>query len=68
MTQDEIREALSKPTISPAALHKTKVLPLGLAGIYQAVHAGEIPAERFGKKIAIITAPLRRKLGISDAA
>jgi hypothetical protein len=64
MTQDEIRELLFKPTISPMDLHRTGVLPLGLAGIYQAVHAGEIDAERYGKKFAIVTAPLRKKLGI----
>jgi hypothetical protein len=64
MTPDEVRQLLSRPTITPKQLHKTGVLPLTLNGIYQAIQRKEIDVAEFGRKKAIITAPLRRKLGI----
>ena len=51
-----------RPTISPEELHKTGLLPLGRNGIYDACKKGEFEVIRLGKKIFILTGPLRRKL------
>jgi len=61
---DEIAEALKMPTISPEALHRLGVLPLCRSGVYAACRSGELESVRFGRKVVIVTAPLRRKLGI----
>lgn len=58
------RTILSKPTITPNELHRSKLLRVGLNGIYDACNNGEIECFRRGKKIVIPTAPLRRKLGM----
>jgi hypothetical protein len=63
----EIVPALSRPGITPDELHQLGVLPLCRSSIYEAVKRGEIEHLKFGKKIVIPTAPLRRKLGIEDA-
>lgn len=64
MTQAEIAELFSKPTISPDELFASGVLPLSRWGIYEAIKRREIEALEFGKRKAILTAPLRRKLGM----
>lgn len=68
MTQAEIAELFKKPTISPDELLLSGVLPLSRYGIYEAIKSGEIEALKFGKKKAILTAPLRRKLGMDQVA
>jgi hypothetical protein len=67
-TQNEkMEEVLSRPTITPDELHRLGVLPLSRNGIYEACRNGELDHMRFGKKIAITTAPLRRRLGLGGA-
>jgi hypothetical protein len=63
-SMQEIVAALSRPTISPDKLHQLGVLPASRNGIYDACARGEIECFRVGRKIAIICAPLRRKLGL----
>lgn len=67
MTTDEIKALLAQPTITPDQLLRSKILPLSRNGIYEAIRRGEIDAIGFGKKKAIITAPLRKKLGLEAA-
>jgi hypothetical protein len=64
MTQQEIRELLGRLTITPDELHQSGILPLGRNAIYEAVKRGDIAAIEIGKKKAIITAPLRKRLGM----
>jgi hypothetical protein len=68
MTSQEIRELLGRPTITPDELYRSRVLPLTRNGIYDAIRRGELEVLEFGKKKAIITAPLRRKLGMEGGA
>jgi hypothetical protein len=67
MTLEEIRKLFSQPTITPDQLHQSGVFPVSRNGIYEAINRGEIDVVEIGKKKAIITAPLRRKLGIEAA-
>jgi hypothetical protein len=64
MTNSEISELLAKPTITPDELLRSNILPLSRNGIYEAIKRGEIDAIGYGKKKAIVTAPLRKKLGM----
>jgi hypothetical protein len=64
MTNEEIRELLAKPTITAKKLHATGVLPLSLNGIYEAIKRREIEVMEVGRKKPIITASLRKKLGL----
>ena len=60
----DLATLLARPTISPDELHESNALKVGRNGIYEACHNGELEVIRRGKKILILTAPLRRKLGI----
>ena len=64
MTPNEIRELLSRPTITPAELIASGILPLRRNGIYDAIKRGDIEVIDLGHRKAVITAPLRRKLGL----
>ena len=64
MTQLEIRELLGRLTITPDKLLESGILPLGRNAIYEAIKRGDIAAIEIGKKKAIITAPLRKRLGM----
>jgi hypothetical protein len=55
-------------TCTPQELHETGVWPVGRLGIYRAIAAGEIDVVRSGKRVAILCAPLRKRLGILDPA
>jgi hypothetical protein len=68
MTPKEIRQLLARPTITPHELYLTRVLPLTRNGVYDAIKRGEIEVLEFGKKKAIVTASLRRKLGLDGQA
>lgn len=58
----------SKATVSPDELHKAAGGQLGgRNSIYVACGRGELPAIRVGKRIMILTEPLRRKLGLEAA-
>jgi hypothetical protein len=67
MTQQEITDLLRRLTITPDELHRSGILPLGRNGIYDAIRRGDLDVIEIGKKKAIITAPLRKKLGIEAA-
>jgi hypothetical protein len=64
MTQQETIELLGRLTITPDELHRSGILPLSRNGIYDAIKRGDIDVIEIGKKKAIITAPLRKKLGM----
>lgn len=61
-----IRDLLSKPWITPKEAHEAKLFPLCLAGIYKAIKRGEIEADVYGKKVAIRTAPLRKRHNVGS--
>jgi hypothetical protein len=64
MTQQEIRELLGQLTITPDELYQSGILKVSRNGIYAAIKRGEIEAIETGHKKAVITAPLRKKLGL----
>lgn len=64
VTKQEIQALLENPTITPDQLLKAKILPLSRNGIYEAIRRGDLDVIHIGKKKAIITAALRRKLGL----
>jgi hypothetical protein len=64
MTPDEIRKLLSKPTITPAELAASGIFPLGRNGVYDAIKRGKIDVIDLGHRKAIVTASLRKQLGI----
>jgi hypothetical protein len=55
---------LNKPTITPDELFRSGVLPLSRNAIYEAIKRGEIEVLSFGRKKAIVTAALRKRLGL----
>ena len=61
--KQDIRPLLNT-TCTPRELHKTRVWPTGLAGIYAAIRLGELDVIRSRKRVRIICAPLRKRLGI----
>lgn len=67
MSPTEIEELLRRPTITPEQLLKSGILPLGRNAIYEAIERGDIDAIKIGRKKAVVTAPLRKKLGIEAA-
>ena len=64
-TKDEIVQALSGLTTTAEIAGAA----LGLAknATYEAIRRGEIESMRFGGKIVVPTAPLRKRLGIEAA-
>jgi hypothetical protein len=62
MTQ--IERLLAQPTLRPKDVVVVLDGHLSRNGVYEAIARGEIESIRFGKKIIIPTAPLRRKLGM----
>ncbi|SHN86741.1 helix-turn-helix domain-containing protein [Bradyrhizobium erythrophlei] len=64
MTKQEIEELLSKPAITPDQLLRSQILPIGRNTIYDAISSGELASMKVGKKKLILTAPLRKQLGI----
>ena len=63
-TREEIETLLMQPTITPDQFLQTKVMPIGRSTLYDAINSGEIAAMKVGKKKLILTAPLRKQLGI----
>ncbi len=68
MTRSEIAELFARMTITPDELYQSGVFPLSRNGIYEAIRRREIDVIEFGKKKAILTAPLRRKLGMDQGS
>jgi hypothetical protein len=64
MTQQEVRELLGKLTITPDELHQSAIFPLSRNSIYRAIKRGDFETIEIGNKKAIVTAPLRKKLGM----
>jgi hypothetical protein len=60
--KSEVMEILARPAITAA--QALKVLPMSRNGLYEAMRRGEIKTVRLGKKILVLTGPLRRQLGI----
>jgi hypothetical protein len=66
MTKQEIAKLLSQPTITPDQLAVSGIFPISRNGIYEAIKRGDLQVVTLGRKKAIITAPLRKQLGIDD--
>jgi hypothetical protein len=60
----EIAAILSQPTCSVEECRK--VVPGSKNSTYDAIRRGEIPSVRFGKRIRVLTAPLKAKLGLGQ--
>jgi hypothetical protein len=58
-----IEEIRTKPTVPPWPTLAV-VLDLSKGAAYDAVHRGDFETLRVGRLIKVITAPLRKKLGI----
>lgn len=41
------------------------VLPLKRSALYEAIHRGEIPSIRYGRRFYVVNAELQRQLGLS---
>ncbi len=61
-----LREILSKPTVQVPEV--ARALDIGRNQAYEAVARGDIPAERFGRRLVVPTAWLRRKLQLDEIA
>jgi hypothetical protein len=64
MTEEEIATLLKRYTITPDELHLSGILPVGRNAIYDAIRRGEIETISIGRKKAVVTAALRKKLGM----
>ena len=64
ITADQAREILSPPTIS--VVNAGRVLGMSRSVAYDALARGDIPHIRTGRRIRVLTAPLRRKLGMES--
>ena len=59
-------QPLLNTTCTPRELNDTGVWPTGLAGIYEAIRLGKLDVLRSRKRVKIICAPLRKRLGIAE--
>jgi hypothetical protein len=66
MVRTQKTQSLFNITCTARELHATGVWPTGLAGIYEAIRRGELDVIRGRKRVKIICAPLRKRLGIED--
>jgi hypothetical protein len=62
---DRIKEILSNPTCSVEECRE--IVPGSRNGTYDAIKRGEIPSIRIGRKIHVLTAPLKARLGLTGA-
>jgi hypothetical protein len=62
LSQAEIDRLLSRPTITAEEL--AGVIRTSRNGAYDAIRRGEVETIKVGRKIKVLTAPLRRQLGI----
>jgi excisionase family DNA binding protein len=62
----EIQKLLSRPTITVD--EAAEVLGISRNGAYERVRAGDLASVSMGKRRLVLTAPLRRMLGIETAA
>jgi hypothetical protein len=68
MTPEEVRELLKRPTITPDELLRSGIFPASRNGIYGAIKRGEIETISIGRKKAVVTASLRKMLGMEAAS
>ena len=66
MTRKQDIRPLLNTTCTPRELNDTGVWPTGLPGIYEAIRLGELDVIRSRKRVKIICAPLRKRLGITE--
>jgi hypothetical protein len=64
MVTEDVRKLLSRPTITPAELAASGIFPLGRNAIYDLIKKGKIDVIDLGHKKAIVTASLRKQLGL----
>jgi hypothetical protein len=64
---ESIRELLKRPTITPDDLVRAGIFPVSRNGIYDAIKRGQIDTISLGRKKVIITASLRKMLGMEAA-
>ena len=67
--KDERRESamtllLKNLVITPEELYESGLMKISRNSIYESIQAKELEVIRRGRKILILTAPLRRKLGL----
>jgi len=62
LSADQIGELLKFPTTS--VVNAGRILGLSRNVTYEAVKRGEIESLKYGKRIVVLTAPLRRKMSI----
>lgn len=64
LSQAEIERLLSRPTITANEL--AGVLRTSRNGAYDCIKRGEVAVIRVGRKVKVLTAPLRRQLGMAS--
>jgi len=62
LSQAEIERLLTRPTITADEL--AGVLRTSRNGAYDAIRRGEVATIKVGRKVKVLTAPLRRQLGM----
>jgi len=62
LSRAEIERLLSRPTITAEEL--AGVIRTSRNGAYDAIRRGEVATIRVGRKVKVLTAPLRRQLGM----
>ena len=62
LSSDQIGEIWKLPTMS--VVEAGKILGLSRNSAYEACERGEIEHLKYGTRIVVLTAPLRRKLGM----
>jgi hypothetical protein len=65
ITAEDITAILERPTCSVAELGR--ILAISKNPAYDAVNRGDFPSIRVRKRIRVLTAPLRRTLGMEPA-
>jgi hypothetical protein len=68
MEIEQILEEIHRKPVVPLWPHAGKALGLSRGAIYAAASRNEIDVIRIGRSIKVITAPLRKRLGIERVA
>ena len=66
MIRKQSIQPLLNVTCTVEELDDTGVWPTGKAGIYDAIRRGELDVLRSKKRVRLICAPLRKRLGIAE--
>ncbi len=62
---DRVKEILGRPTCSVEECRE--IVPGSRNSTYEAIKRGDIPSIRVGRRIHVLTAPLKAKLGLGQA-